>query len=101
MNAAVALAAPAAHEAANDFARHQAARTLVRAAMSSNAVVYRRTWPTLEAIEILGDAEYDPALRFDGFLDSTLDLRDGLSVVEVFAPIDEPAALQEFALLRR
>ena len=38
---------------------------------------------------------------FNGWLDSTLDLRDGLSVVEVFAPIDEPAALQEFALLRR
>ena len=34
-------------------------------------------------------------------MDSTLDLRDGLSVVEVFAPIDEPAALQEFAPMRR
>jgi hypothetical protein len=86
---------------ANDRARSQAARTMVRAAMNSNAVVYRRTWPTLEAIETLGDAEYDPSLRFSGFMDSTLDLRDGLSVVEVFAPIDEPAALQEFALLRR
>ena len=51
--------------------------------------------------EMLGEAEYDPALRFNGFMDSTLDLRDGLSVVEVFAPIAEPAALQEFALLRR
>jgi hypothetical protein len=100
MNAAAARIAHTNH-AANEWARSQAARTLVRAAMNSNAVVYRRTWPTLEAIETLGEAEYDPALQFDGFLDSTLDLRDGLSVVEVFAPIDEPAALQEFALLRR
>ena len=99
MNAATAYIASTNH-AANEWARTQAARTMVRAAMNSNAVVYRRTWPTLEAIETLGDAEYDPALRFNGFLDSTLDLRDGLSVVEVFAPIDEPAALQEFALLR-
>jgi hypothetical protein len=100
MNAAAVYIANANH-AANEWARHQAARTMVRAAMNSDAVVYRRTWPTLEAIETLGDAEYDPALRFDGFLDSTLDLRDGLSVVEVFAPIEEPAGLQEFALLRR
>lgn len=100
MNAAAAYIAHANH-AANDWARSHAARTLVRAAMNSNAVVYRRTWPTLEAIETLGEAEYDPALRFNGFLDSTLDLRDGLSVVEVFAPIDEPEALHEFALLRR
>jgi hypothetical protein len=99
MNAAAAYIAHANH-AANDWARGQAARTLVRAAKNSNAVVYRRTWPTLEAIETLGEAEYDPSLRFDGFLDSTLDLRDGLSVVEVFAPIDEPAALHEFAQLR-
>ena len=87
--------------AANEWARSQTARTMVRAAMNSHAVVYRSTWPTAEAIEILGEAEYDPALRFNGFMDSTLDLRDGLSVVEVFAPIEEPVALQEFALLRR
>ena len=100
MHAAAACFADTSHPA-NDRARAQAARTTVRAAMNSNAVVYRRTWPTLEAIETLGDAEHDPSLRFDGFMDSTLDLRDGLSVVEVFAPIAEPAALQEFALLRR
>ena len=100
MNAAAAYTVTTNH-AANDWARSQTARTMVRAAMNSNAVVYRRTWPTLEAIETLGDAEYDPSLRFNGFMDSTLDLRDGLSVVEVFAPIDEPAALQEFASLRR
>jgi hypothetical protein len=100
MNAAAATIANANH-AAHDWARSQAARTMVRAAMNSNAVVYRRTWPSAEAIDTLGDAEYDPSLRFNGFLDSTLDLRDGLSVVEVFAPIDEPAALMEFAQLRR
>ena len=99
MNAAAAYIAHTNH-AANDWARSQAARTMVRAAMNSNAVIYRRTWPTLEAIETLGEAEYDPTLRFNGFLDSTLDLRDGLSVVEVFAPIDDAAALQEFAVLR-
>ena len=74
---------------------------MVRAAMNSNAVVYRRTWPSKESIELLRDAEYDPKLRCNGWLDSTLDLRDGLSVVEVFATIDDSAALQEFALLRR
>ncbi len=99
MNAAAAYIANTNH-AANEWARSQAARTMVRAAMNSNAVTYHRTWPTLEAIETLGEAEYDPALRFNGFLDSTLDLRDGLSVVEVFAPIDDAAALQEFATLR-
>jgi len=99
MYAAAALP-PAIRNAANDGARSQAARTLVRAAMNSHAVIYRRTWPTLEATEQLGDAAVDPALRFSGFMDSTLDLRDGLSVVEVFAPIDDPDALQEFALLR-
>ena len=99
MSAAAAIA-PVTELAANDWAHRQAARTMVRAAMNSHAVVYRRTWPTLEAIETLCDAEYDPALRFDGFMDSTLDLRDGLSVVEVFAPIADSDALQEFALLR-
>jgi len=99
MYAAAAIAS-ATHDAANDWARRQAARTMVRAAISSNAVVYRRTWPTLEATEQLGEAGRDPALRFDGFMDSTLDLRDGLSVVEVFAPIESSDALQEFALLR-
>ncbi len=97
---AAAAIAPVTQHAANDWARTQAARTMVRAAMNSNAVIYRRTWPTLEAIETLSDAEYDPALQFDGFMDSTLDLRDGLSVVEVFAPICDCDALQEFALLR-
>ena len=97
---AAAAIATATQQAANDWARSQTARTMVRAAMNSNAVIYRRTWPTLEAIETLGEAEYDPALKFDGFMDSTLDLRDGLSVVEVFAPIGDSDALQEFALLR-
>ncbi len=100
MNAAAAWIANTNH-AANEWARNQAARTMVRAAMNSDAVVYRRTWPTLEAIELLGEAEYDPSLRFNGFMDSTLDLRDGLSVVEVFAPIEDAIALQEFAQLRR
>ena len=99
MNAAAAYIANA-NQAANDWARAQAARTMVRAAMNSNAVVYRRTWPSQEAVDLLCEAEYDPQLACNGWLDSTLDLRDGLSVVEVFAPIDEPAGLLEFARLR-
>lgn len=100
MNAVAAYTANTNH-AANDWARSQTARTMVRAAMNSNAVLYRRTWPSQEAIDLLSELEYDPKLAWNGWLDSTLDLRDGLSVVEVFAPIEEPAALQEFALLRR
>jgi hypothetical protein len=72
-----------------DWARMQAARTLVRAAMESAAVVYRRTWPTLEATVQLHELA-DPGVEGNGWLDSSLDLRDGLSVVEVFA--DEDAA---------
>ena len=100
MHAATAYIANA-NPAANDWARSQAARTMVRAAMNSNAVVYRRTWPSQEAIDLHSELDFDMKLPCNGWLDSTLDLRDGLSVVEVFAPIDEPAALQEFALLRR
>jgi len=99
MYAATAIA-PVTQQAASEWAHRQAARTMVRAAMNSDTVIYRRTWPTLEAIETLGEAEYDPTLKFDGFMDSTLDLRDGLSVVEVFAPINDCDGLQEFALLR-
>jgi hypothetical protein len=87
--------------AAAEWARSQAARAMVRAAMSSADVVYRRTWPSTEAIDLLGDAEYDPALRCDGWLDSTLDLRDGLSVVEVFTPMDQRAVLQALVALAR
>ena len=73
----------------------------VRFAMSSQAVVRRRIWPSREAAGMLGEAGYDLNLACNGWLDSTLDLRDGLSVVEVFAPIGEPAALNELALLRQ
>jgi len=73
---------------AADWARAQAARTLVRAAMGSSGVLYRRTWPTQELVEMRGDAPHDAALAGNVWLDSTLDLRDGLSVVEVFAEQD-------------
>ena len=62
MNAATAYIASTNH-AANEWARTQAARTMVRAAMNSNAVVYRRTWPTLEAIELLGVSPADTRER--------------------------------------
>jgi hypothetical protein len=79
-------------DAAQARARSQVARTIVRAAMDSASVTYRRVWPSQEAIDLLGGLEYDPRLAWSGWIDSTLDLRDGLSVVEVFAPIEEPAA---------
>ena len=83
--AAPTLDTTTANPIAADWARAQAARTLVRAAMGSAAVVYRRTWPTQESNELLNDVGYDPRLACNGWLDSTLDLRDGLSVVEVFS----------------
>lgn len=98
MNAAAARIANADH-AAHDWARAQVARAMVRAAMNSDAVVYRRTWPSQETADPLGGAEAGAARAGDGWLDSTLALRDGLSVVEVFAPIDECAAGQEIARL--
>ena len=76
---------------AADWARAQAARTLVRAAMGSAAVVYRRTWPSQESNDLLNEVGDDARLTCNGWLDSTLDLRDGLSVVEVFA--DQEAAV--------
>ncbi len=99
MNAAACIAN--AHNAAHDWARAQATRIMVRAAMNSSTVVYRRTWPSPEAADLLGDAVDASRHACDGWLDSTLALRDGLSVVEVFAAFDESADLQDFALLRQ
>jgi len=73
---------------AADWARAQAARTLVRAAMGSAAVVYRRIWPLAEPAQALHDVAVDRRLGGRSWLDSTLDLRDGLCVVEVFAAGD-------------
>jgi hypothetical protein len=86
--------------AASEWARARTARTLVRAAMNSTDVVYRRTWPSKEALAWLAELEFDPRQAWNGWLDSTLDLRDGLSVVEVFAAGEEEAAAtphEEFA----
>ena len=82
---------------AQDWARAQSARTMVRAAMNSSDVVYRRTWPSKDMIDQLTELGYDPKLACNGWLDSTLDLRDGLSVVEVFAAGEEPDELFELA----
>jgi len=79
------------HALAADWARARTARTLVRAAMHSDDVVYRRTWPSKEALDKLRAPEFDAPLARDGLFDSTLDLRDGLSVVEVFAAEEAPA----------
>ena len=91
MNAAAAYIANANH-AALEWARAQAARTMVRAAMNSDGVVYRRTWPSQEICE----ADYGAKRACDAWIDSTLALRDGLSVVEVFDSIDDSAALHGF-----
>ncbi len=91
----------AAAVASTHIAAHHLARGQVGRAAMNGDVVYRRTWPSREAAGMLGEAGYDAALAWNGWLDSTLDLRDGLSVVEVFAPIDESAAFDEFALLRQ
>lgn len=80
---------------AREWARAQSARTMVRAAMNSRDVIYRRTWPSKESIDHMIELGYDPKLACDGWLDSTIDLRDGLSVVEVFAAADEPRAMFE------
>ena len=82
---------------ARDWARAQSARTMVRAAMNSSEVIYRRTWPSKEMSDHLIEIGYDPKLACNGWLDSTLDLRDGLSVVEVFAAAEEPDEMFEFA----
>ena len=92
MNAAATFIANA-HHAAHDWARAQAARTMVRAAMNSSSVVYRRTWPSQDAADLLGDAVDVTRHASDGWLDSTLALRDGLSVVEVFASLDDDFSL--------
>ena len=90
MNQAI---APIADPSSTAWARAQAARVLVRAAMNASDIVYRRTWPSKETLERLSELEVDPVLAWNGWLDSTLDLRDGLSVVEVFAPTEDAFAL--------
>ena len=86
---------------AAEWARAQAACAMLRAAMTSADVVYHRSWPMPQAAALLAEADHEPLAAGDGWLDSTLDLRDGLSVVEVFAPMDERAALQALAALSR
>lgn len=97
--------APAAHftadaeRAADD--RHEAriARTLVHATTDSDDVIYRPTWPSDEVAAQLNElaagsddgqpAIGEAALTTSSWLDSMRALRDGLSVVEVFAPPEE------------
>jgi len=66
---------------AADMARHAAPATA-----PVNSLVYRRVrvWPTPQSVDWM--AEVGPVSgALNGWLDSSLDLRDGLSVVEVFA----------------
>jgi hypothetical protein len=55
-------------------------------------VVCRRTWPTDDTLSRLQELDADPRLRRTGLIDSTRDLRNGLSVVEVFATSPDAAA---------
>ena len=55
------------------------------ATASVRGLVYRRTWPTAQSLDWMEELGLDPRGACDGWLDSSLDLRDGLSVVEVFA----------------
>jgi hypothetical protein len=57
-----------------------------------NGVVWLRTWPP-EAPELLDLHDRDAHRRGAGWFDSTLDLRDGLSVIEVHAESAELAAV--------
>ena len=62
------------------------ARGPVRAGTTVGGVVVRRVrvWPTPESVDWMG--EVGPVMGpANGWLDSSLDLRDGLSVVEVYA----------------
>jgi hypothetical protein len=85
--------------AAHDWARAQSvAEATLRRAQAG--VVFRRTWPCDDAFARLQELEADP--RRSGLLDSTRDLRDGLSVVEVFTAWPDNAAVlasMEFTLV--
>jgi hypothetical protein len=66
---------------AEDWARAQAEPSpQLRAAR--NGVVWLRTWPP-EAPEPLDQHDREAHRRGAGWFDSTLDLRDGLAVIEV------------------
>jgi hypothetical protein len=56
-------------------------------------IVCRRTWPDAQALARLEAQRADPRVRRPDWLDSTLDLRDGLSVVEVFTASPQTQAL--------
>jgi hypothetical protein len=75
----------ACHQAA---ALHGAAPSGAPATAPVAGIVYRRVWPTPQSLDWLDEMSLDAAVIATGWLDSTLDLRDGLSVVEVFtAPV--------------
>ncbi len=72
--------------ACNDAARHCGALPLPAPAPAPvRGVVYRRVWPTAETLNWMDELGLDSRGACQGWLDSSLDLRDGLSVVEVFA----------------
>lgn len=74
-----------------------ATKTLMCATAARPELVYRRIWPSTQVLEVLDELEADPVLAWNGCLDSALDLRDGLSVVEVFSPVEAPVVLASLA----
>jgi len=76
---------------AADWARAQAAvEATLRGAREG--VISLRTWPTPEEPARRIDAGDESRLEADGWVASTIDLREGLSVVEVFTPSPEAEA---------
>ena len=81
---------------AQDWAQTQSGRRL-GSLPPVRGVSYRRSWPDGQVLDALGDLDTRPALAANGWLDSTLDLRDGLSVIEVYADPD-PSEVAPFKL---
>jgi hypothetical protein len=66
----------------------QRGRHLAPATAPATGLIYRRVWPTPQSVDWMGEIGPDTRTLTNGWLDSSLDLRDGLSVVEVFtAPV--------------
>jgi hypothetical protein len=63
----------------------QRGRQAAPATAPVSGLIYRRVWPTPQSVDWMGEVGPETRSMTNGWLDSSLDLRDGLSVVEVFA----------------
>jgi hypothetical protein len=81
-----------------DACNQAAAQASAPATAPVRGLVYQRVWPNAQPFDWLDERGLDLCNTCPGWLDSTLDLHDGLSVVEVFAAAiegDEPLAVIE------